>query len=164
MKKFCFAILCVFMLSGCSSVETMETIRDDEAFPVMGEAAKVHLSIPEIENAQVVEDGAGSKIYLFNDFCVTVQTLDGGNMEKTLELVSGFDAGKLTLLKTEQDDCLQFRCAWSSTGEQEDLLCRAVVVDDGRYHYAVTVMADSSEIAEQPELWDILDTVKLSTD
>lgn len=164
MKKLFLAILCMFMLSGCSSVETMETIHDDGVVPVMGEAGQVQLTLPDLDDAQVIDNGMGSRIYLFDGFCVTVQTLDGGDMSKTLETVSGFGAEKLSLLKTEQEDYTQFCCAWSSAGEGEEQLCRAVVMDDGRYHYAVTVMADSSEVAEQPDLWGILDTVELSTD
>ena len=164
MKKLCLVIFCVLMLSACSAVETMETIGDEGVTPVMGEAGQVQLTLPDLEDAQVIDNGMGSRIYLFDGFCVTVQTLDGGNMDKTLEIVSGFDADKLSLLKTEQKDYTQICCAWSSAGEQEEQLCRVVVMDDGRYHYAVTVMADSSGVAAQPDLWEILDTVELSTD
>ena len=162
MRRLCLVVVCMLALSGCGAVETMETISDDVVVPVMKEAAQVQLVLPDLDDTQVIEDGIGGRIYLCDGYSVTVQTLDGGDLYGTLESVSGFDADKLTVLKTERSSYSEARCAWSAVGEGENIICRAVILDDGCYHYAVTVMADASRITAQPDLWDILDTVEIS--
>ena len=60
-------------------------------------------------------------------------------------------------------DC--YECVWTGAGEGGDQMCRAMVLDDGRFHYAVTVMAAADDAGDLAKTWQtIFDSVKLSTD
>ena len=59
----------------------------------------------------------------------------------------------------------QYEYVWSTPGEAEDQICRGIILDDGFYHYAVTVMADYSQAGELQETWQsVFESVVLSTD
>lgn len=165
MKMIFCVFVCLFMLSGCGATKTLETINDENALPAMADAAEIQLCIPEGGAAQVFDNGIGGRLYMCDGYTVTVQTLEGGDLRRTIETASGFDMEKLTLIKTEQHGYDAVLCAWSAVGEGEDQVCRAMVLDDGCYHYVVTVMANYKQALEQTDLWQsVLGSVNLNTD
>lgn len=164
MKKLCLLLVSVLLLSGCGK-QTFETVNDDLAVPVIAQAAKIQLDFPEAISASLLEGDDDSRLYLCEGFSVAVQTLAGGDMEKTVETVTGFEKDMLNLLKTQENGVAKYFCAWSTAGEGEDQICRTLILDDGAYHYAVTIMADYSLAGESAQVWQtVLDSVHLSTD
>ena len=134
--------------------------------PVIAPMQQVQVSLPDEAAAPAMEDGAGSKIYLCDGYTVTVQTFSGGDLDKTLQQATGFSRESLTLLETGHDGVTRYDCAWSTMGEGGNQVCRGVVLDDGRAHYVVCVMAPESEAGAFRETWqNILSSVTLvSTD
>lgn len=164
MKKVWVVMLCVLCLTGCSSAQTMETISDDIAVSADAVAGRVNLSL-FAEEASVIEGESGDKIYMCDDFAVSVQTLTGGDLDKSVQTVTGFSKEVMTVMQTDRNGVPAYECAWSAAGEGADQVCRAVILDDGNYHYAVTVMADYTRAGELAETWqDILNSVQISTD
>ena len=165
MKKLFVMLVVALVLSGCSAKETFETIGDLWATPVMANPAEIKLQLPEDVDASVLDDPNGNKLYICDDFSVMVQTLPGGDMAQTVQTVTGYDKQKITMVKTEKDDTKVYSCAWSTAGESGDQICRAVILDDGVYHYAVTVMADYTLATSLEDMWiPLLGSVTLSTD
>ncbi len=165
MKKGFVILVCALMLSGCGVQDTFETLADDDAVSAMATAAKVELRLPEEAAAPSMENEDGSKLYLCDGYTVTVQTLDGGDLGRTVQQVSGFSKEELTVMQTKKNGLDSYEMAWCAAGEGEDQICRGVILDDGKYHYAVTVMANYSQAGALRQTWQsILDSVTLSTD
>ena len=163
MKKLLFLLIGMLCLTGCGAVETWETIDDLNAVPVMAEPAIIGLSIPNEAEVTALELDDG-KMYLFEDYSVILQTLEGGDIGRTVQTVTGFEKEKIDLIKTNINGIISYRCAWCAAGESEDQICRAIILDDGTHHYAVTVMAAYNMAGMLSDVWKpLLESVTLST-
>lgn len=165
MKKVLCVIMLMLLLSGCAGGKKLETVTDVYDAPVMAQMKQIHVTLPANAAAETLENGANEKIYLCDGYTVTVQTLSGGDMEKTLRELTGFSGDRLTVMQRKTGDCEHYDCVWSAAGEAEDLVARCTVLDDGSFHYAVTVSAPFSVAGDFTQIWqNILSSVSLSTD
>ena len=70
---------------------------------------------------------------------------------------------QITMMEREQGDYLRYECVWSAAAEEGEQVARSVILDDGYYHYAVTVMADFASAGELAQTWqELLGSVSLS--
>ncbi|MBQ3000564.1 MAG: hypothetical protein IJD63_02325 [Oscillospiraceae bacterium] len=163
MKKWTVLLTLLLLLSGCSAEKDFETVGDVYA-PVTLTPREVMLTLPSDAAVQTLGSDAG-KLYLCDGYTVTVQTLQGGNLEETIRSVTGFSSDRLTLLETQKDGFSSYSCVWSAAGEGGDQIARTVILDDGNFHYAVTAMADSNTAGQLSETWlNIFRSVSLRTD
>ena len=166
MKKF-LAILgvCTF-LGGCASQQTFETLMDAYEVSVMAELQWVDLALPEDAVIETFEQDNVGKLYLCDGYSVAVQTMEAGDLNKTLYESTGFEKDQLAIMKTKWGNVTRYDYTWCATGEAEEQICRGILLDDGNYHYVVTVMADASKAGDLTATWQhILDSAKLvSTD
>lgn len=162
MKK-CWIILALFLLlTGCGAQETFETISDNYAAPVSAALYEVQVALPEEAAAPAMEAEDGSKLYLCDGYTVTVQTMESGDLDRTLRETTGFNKDSLTVMETQKDGFKRYECVWSAAGEGEDAVGRAVILDDGSCHYVVTVMANYTQAGALSAAWQhILDSVTL---
>lgn len=151
-RKCVLILITVLLLSGCSAEPTFETIADDHVQSVMQEERGVLLSIPEEAAAQMIQGDAGT-IYLCDGFEVTTQILAAGDLNGTVQTLTGFESDDLTVMATAATDCTRYECVWSAAGESGDMVGRAVILDDGIYHYCLTVTADAGEASSLQEIW-----------
>lgn len=164
MRKLWIIFACALCLAGCSATQTMETIADELVF-AEAEACRIEFLFPQDSEAVLLAEDANNKLYQCGDFMVAVQVISGGDLNRSLQTVTGFDKDSLTVMRTERDGVTAYNCAWSAAGEGEDQVCRAVILDDGVYNYAVTVMADYTKAADLDDTWqEMLNSVELSTD
>lgn len=162
MKKFLLVLVVGLLLTGCGARETMETVSDIYAVPASVTMHKVQLSLPDDAVSQSMEAEDGSAMYMCDGYTVTVQTMAGGDLDRTLRGVSGFSGEKLTIMRTRVDDITRYESAWCAAGESEEQICRGLILDDGNYHYAVTIMADYSVAGEKADAWQhIIDSACL---
>lgn len=166
MKRMLITAISLFVLAGCGAQETFETVDDVLVQPVIAPVQQVQVSLPDEAAVPTMDNGLGSKIYLCDGYTVSVQTFSGGNLDETLLQTTGFPREALTLMETGQGGVTRYDCAWSTMGEGGNQVCRCVVLDDGRTHYVVCVMAPESEAGAFRETWqNILSSVTLvSTD
>ena len=163
MRILLVILLSAVYLSGCGAVQTLETVDDINAVPVLAEASEVGLNLTNEESATIL-DTADGKMYLFDEYSVTVQTLEGGDLQRTVRTVTGFKKEKIDLIKTYENGICTYRCAWSTAGEGEDQVCRTVILDDGIHHYAVTVTAEYDMAGALADVWNpLLESVTLNT-
>lgn len=164
MKRMILLVICVLLLSGCSTEQTMETLSDDLSVSAAAEASKIFISVDE-ENAAVFYDGNGGELYLCEGYTVAVQTLVGGDVARSVELLTGFSKEDLTVMQTLRDGLTAYEYVWCAAGEREDQICRGMLIDDGTYHYAVTVMADYTLAGQMQDTWQtVFDSVVINTD
>lgn len=165
MKKCWIVLALVLFLAGCGAQETFETVSDALDAPAMAQMQQVQLVLPDEAALPSMENSDAGKIYLCDGYTVTVQTMEAGDLDKTLRQSTGFAKNQLTVMETERDGITRYECVWSAAGEGGDQVGRAVVLDDGCYHYVVTVMADFERAGDLTKTWQgILDSVTLSID
>ena len=163
MKKWIVLTLLLLFLSGCAAEKDFETVGDVYA-PVTQTPREVMLTLPPDATAQTLGSDAG-KLYLCDGYTVTVQTLQGGDIAKTIREVTGFSTDRLTLLETEKDGFSCYSCVWTAAGEGGDQVARTAILDDGNFHYAVTAMTDSTSAGRFSDIWlDLFRSVSLHTD
>lgn len=151
MKKIVILLAAVLLLSGCSHSEDFETMKDvygEQQLPAMG---KVRYTLPPDAAAQVMESDAG-KLYFCDGYDITLQTFSSGNLDATLRALTGFGREKLSVIETDS----RYACVWTAAGEGGNVVGRAVILDDGNYHYCMTVMADEDRALQLKDAWQAL--------
>ena len=153
MKKCWILVLLVF-LTGCSAAETFETVGDDVYLPAMAELREISVEIPQDASVQVMEKDAQGKLYLCQDYALTVQTFESGDLEKTIQNLCGYSSDGLQLMQTEDGGLKRTDWVWTCAGEGGDQVGRAMVLDDGSYHYCLTAMADAEIVGTLEDQWN----------
>ena len=153
MKKWWICLCFMVFLTGCAAAETFETVADDLIQPVMAPAAQIGLELPESASTQTALGSDSDRLYFCDGYTVTVQTLDRGDLERTAKNLCGFDTDSLKIVETVNDGKKRWDWVWTAAGEGGDAVGRAAVIDDGNYHYCVTVMADAEEAGNLEAEW-----------
>lgn len=153
MKKILIVCLLVLLLTGCSSPKDFETVADNYTEPHQAEAWQILLKLPPEAAVTVFESGDTGKLYLCDGYTLTVQTMEAGDLNRTLKEVTGFSRDTLMVIGTMQDSLKRYDCAWTAAGEGGEQTCRAAILDDGNYHYVISVMADYSSAGALQEAW-----------
>ena len=159
MKKLCFLLAFVAFLAGCRAATTFETVDDVYAPQSQNAPREVALVLPE--DVQTIA-GDNGKLYLCDGYEVTVETFSSGDLNGTVQKLTGFAPDALTMLQTVASNVRRYECVWTAAGENGDAVGRAVVLDDGVYHYCVTVMGQADAAGEMAGTWqELLRSVQL---
>ena len=156
MKKIAIFLVLVILLTGCAAAETFESVDDNWVQPVMGQAQKVSLTLPESAASPVVNTDDGARLYLCDGYELAVQTLAGGDMSRTVTSLCGFTADQVRIMESSKDGQRRYEWAWSAVGEEGDVIGRAVVLAQGEYHYCVSVMASAELAGSLEQEWAAL--------
>lgn len=164
MKRIMILMLCACLLAGCKSPEAYETMTDLYYIPETPEPAQITLWLPETGALSVLENQENGKLYLCDGYSVAVQTMAAGDMDATLSAATGYSREQLHGIGWQRDGVARYECAWASVGETGDQIGRTIVLDDGAYHYVVTVMGQADLAGSLAQTWaDITDSVALHT-
>ena len=149
MKRWGLFCLLLILLSGCGAEETMETVSDEWVLPVMAQPGEIFVELPEDLVAPVLQQDS-RQLYMGPDYEIMLETLSAGDLNATIRTLSGYEKEQLTVLETRQGDIDRYEFVWTTAGEQGDRLGRAVILDDGTYHYCMSVLRDPGDT---PVLW-----------
>lgn len=153
MKKLWILLLAVLLLAGCSKQTSLETIGDVQDAPVAATMQQVLVDLPpELSTPTLQDEGAG-KLHLCDDYTVMVQTLEAGDLKRTIQTATGMDMENLQIMQTKQDDVKRYQFVWASNGESGIQVGRGCILDDGAYHYVLTAMADESRSGKVQPTW-----------
>ena len=151
MKVLC-VLLALLLFSGCAARETFETVSDWYYEPAIS-AGMIQVSLPG-DAAVLASSDDGGSVYLCEGYILCLQTLTSGDLDKTLRMVTGFGANRLQLIQTNQSGITRYDFVWAAAGEDGDQLCRGAILDDGNFHYTLSVMSDADEAEDYIEIWD----------
>lgn len=149
--------LLALALSACAPEETpvFETVGQDayeqQTKPMAG---NMELMIPEEAVKEAMSNGMGGELYTWDDYTLQLQTVEGGDIRRTVESVTGFDYDTLTVMASKKGDLMYYQTVWSAIGEEGTVLGRALIADDGNYHYCVSLL--SPEDTDSGEVYDRL--------
>ena len=163
-KGMVCAVLTVLLLTGCGAQETFETV-NDQHISAAASPQFLNVELPEEAAAPTLGQEDAGNLYLCDGYTIAVQTMPGGNLDATLSQLTGFSSERLTLMHTKQPEAERYECVWTAAGEGGDQVGRLVILDDGNYHYAVTVMAPAQTAGALTETWqELMNSVRISTD
>lgn len=155
-KSWIVLLLSCVLLSGCAAEQTVERVCDEILLPALAPMAELRLTLPEDASQSVLTDDAGGKLYLCDDYTLTIRTMEAGDLDKTLKELCGYPEDALTVMKTESGGLKRCDWVWSSAGEQAHQIGRGAILDDGHYHYCVTTMADEAVSGRLDGQWDTI--------
>lgn len=156
MKKVFCVVLALMLLSGCQQPKDLETLSDNYEQLDLPQPKEVFLHLPE-DAAKAVLDAAGTgTLYLCDGYSVAVQTLPAGNLDATLRQVTGYGRERLQLWEVKEGEVSRYSCVWASAGEGGDQMGKATILDDGNYHYVLSVMAPAEAAGELADTWQAL--------
>lgn len=144
--------LLALLLAGCAQQETMETVADVWDTPVMAQPRQVNLELPGGAEQEALETGSG-RLYLSEDYEISVETLDAGDLDATLKAVCGRTREELTVLETVSGGVKRYSFVWAAAGEDGDRLGRGEILDDGNYHYCLTVLRPAEPERDSQIVW-----------
>lgn len=152
LKKCWILAFLPLLLCGCAAEETFETVADDIVQPVMAQPREITVSLPDDAVAPVLE-GDSEQVYMAEDYEIVIETLSSGDLNETIQTISGYPKDQLTIMETQWDDVTRYEFVWASAGENGDRLGRAVILDDGDYHYCMSVLRDAEGTKKSQIVW-----------
>ena len=144
MRRCVCALVMVLLLCGCRGEETLETVNDEWIVPAMAQPREISVRLPDNAVTPVLEQ-EGSQLFMAEGYEIMVETLASGDLDATIRSVSGYGKDQLTVLETRQGEADRYDFVWTAAGEKGDRLGRAVILDDGDYHYCLSVLRDAGE-------------------
>lgn len=155
MKKSVFFLMISLMLSGCGAEETFETIADEFVQSAAAPMREVILELPEEAVLPASESDAGT-LYLCDGYEISVQTLPAGDLEASVYQITGFSKDRVEVISTQPGAYRRYDLVWSTLGEQGEQVGRAAILDDGSYHYVLSVLAEADRAGEYEQVFRAL--------
>lgn len=152
MKRWMFLLLFGMLLCGCAAEPAWETVSDDLAAPVMATARQVQVELPEEAGAAAFESDNG-KLFFSDDYEIAIETLNAGDLDATLRHISGKGRENLHPVQTKQGDCLRYDFVWTGEGDEGTFTGRGTVLDDGVYHYCLSVVRPLEKAENSQVVW-----------
>ena len=153
MKKLWVIPILAVLLAGCGGEKTLETVSDMEDTPVVAAEQRVLLQLPQELSAPVLQSEKTGTLYICDDYSVAVQTVNAGDLDKTIRNVTGMDREDLQIMQTEENGVKRYRWVWATGGENGVEVGRGCILDDGHYHYVLTALADEKAASRVQPVW-----------
>ena len=164
MKRWILVGVLAVFLCGCKAADTMETVKDVWAEPEKPAPREVSVKLPG-EAAVPAAESENGRMYLCRDYEIYIQTLNAGDLDATVRSVSGYGSEDLQVIATSPDGVDRYDFVWASAGENGDRLGRGVILDDGSYHYVLSVLRDADTAKTSQVVWsEVFDSFMLNTD
>ena len=154
MKKICVWMLLAVFLCGCQAQPTWETVEDVLPVEVVPVAQQLYVPLPDDASQPTFQEDNGTQMYLCDTYTLTKQITQRGDVDKTVQSICGLDSEQIQLMKTVQDGQDRYDFVWTSAAEEGLQLGRACILDDGAYHYTLSVMAPEAEAGALREEWN----------
>ena len=165
MKNLWVIPLLALLLVGCGKKQTFETIADVPDTPVISAVQRIQIHLPPELSAPALQGEETGTLYLCDDYSITVQTVESGDLQRTIREATGMDKSSLQVIETRQGDTKRYQWVWTTNGENGAQVGRGCVLDDGAYHYVLTAMADEEKTEKVQTQWkEIFASITLATE
>ena len=165
MKKIWVIPLLAILLAGCSKNRVLETVSDIPVAPAAATALRIQMHLPPELAAPVLQDENAGSLYLCDDYSLSVHTVQAGDLKKTIRNATGMEKDDLDIMQTKKGNAKCYQWVWTVAGESGVQVGRGCVLDDGTYHYVLTVLADEKKAWEVQPVWkEIFTSFTLATE
>jgi hypothetical protein len=154
LKKIWILPIVILLLTACGSTEARETVSDVYVAPAMASIQQIVVELPEELEIPVLQDGQSGELYVCDGYTVTIQTMESGDLQKTIYTASGVSKENVQILQTEQEGSDRYEFVWTANTEEGMQVGRCCILDDGDYHYVITAMAEETAAGEVRETWE----------
>ena len=152
MRKWVCVLLMLFLLTGCGKEETLETVSDAYVEPASVQPGKISVELPDDVVAPVM-DSTSEQVYLCSGYEIIIETKEGGDLNDTVQTICGYDKKDVTMMTTQDGDAQRHEFVWASAGEEGERIGRAVILDDGNYHYCMSILRDADTTEGSQIVW-----------
>ena len=150
------------LCSGCMAPNAYETMNDEYLQVSLPEAGELSVLLP-VEAAALTMESDSGKVYVCDGYSVALHTCVSGDLDATLRTITGYDRVSLPLMERMDEQMKRYECVWTAAGEGGDQVGRTVILDDGNYHYTMTLLADAASVGELSDVWqNILASVRVN--
>ena len=145
MKKWIVSVMLMsaVVLSGCSGVD-FEPMLDVYSPVEEVNPQNMQVQLPEDAALSVMSGDTGT-LYYGENYEISLETYPSGNISQTLYNVTGRTLDELTVMEIPVAQGNSFRCGWSAADDEGERIGQCIIIDDGRYHYCLSVLADAEE-------------------
>ena len=165
MKKIWIIPVLATLLAGCSKQPALETVTDVPYTPVISTVQRILVQLPPELSAPALQSEDAGKLYLCDDYSVTIQTVEAGDLEKTIRNATGMQKKDLQILQTQQGEVKRYQWVWASNSETGTQVGRGCILDDGTYHYVLTALTDENTYEKIQQAWkEIFASFRLATE
>lgn len=161
MKKWVLLVMVVALMTLCAcSAEDFEPMLDVYGPSDHAQPAKIQIDLPEDAVLSVMAGDTGT-LYYGENYEVCVETYPSGNISDTLKKITGRQLSDLTVLEVPVEEGKSYRCGWSVTDGEGERIGQCVVIDDGRFHYCLSVLADAESAGQlRPVIESVLNSYR----
>ena len=152
MKRIFCILMMLMMLTGCAGENTFETVNDDLELLPTPEMQQTVVELPPEAASPTIESGS-ERLYMCGNYEIRIQTMESGDLESTVQAVSGYTKDRLTIMETQRNGMPCYEFVWASAGDEGEQVGRAAVLDDGNYHYILSVMGNAENAWENYPVW-----------
>lgn len=161
MRRVIAVMMGALLLTGCSAAETYEMVTDELVEAAVAQPREIHFFLAE-DTVMPVMESDGGKLYLCGEYDVMSQILEGGDLQKTVQTVSGYLPEDLTMIQTASGEVDKYEFVWTGSSDEGQQIGRATLLDDGHYHYVLSATIPAERIEEYQEIWNgIFESFKL---
>lgn len=153
MKKLVTILMMAVLLGGCSKKTVMETVSDVLDVPTAAPMQQILVQLPPELSVPAMENTESGSLYLCDTYSVTVQTVEGGDLRKTIRNATGMETEDLQIMETLQEGNKCYQWVWSTNGESGVQIGRGCILDDGAYHYVLTALAEETAAGVVQPVW-----------
>lgn len=151
MKKVVLFLLMGLLLAGCAAEKTFETLSDSIPVLPVAEPQQFVVQMPDEAATPTFQNENGGELYVCTGYTISKQVLESGDLEKTVNALTGKSADELQIMESKQDAFDRYDFVWTAAGEDGLQLGRACILDDGNYHYALSTLAEETRAGELRE-------------
>lgn len=151
MRKLAIVLLAL-MLSGCT--DAYETVMDDHFVPERVEAGTVSFLLPEQASVYTMEDDAEAKLWLLEDYQISTYVHPSGDIESTIRTLTGYERNVIAPICLEMGNVTRYECTWTTADGEGQQMNRAMILDDGNYHYALCLQGSAEASADYADEWN----------
>ena len=142
MKKVCFVLVLLLLLTGCQAKKetTTEYVEDgieaDQALPYL-----IVFGIPEEATQTTFGEETRADVYeaANGDYTIVTEVLKATSVDEAIEAISGIPAERLNIVQLQRFPMPEYHFAWSSTGEEGDSVSRAALIAAEDFYYVMTM-------------------------
>lgn len=142
------------LLTGCGA-PVYETLGDVAHVGQSQEPTRqILLTLPP--DAKLLTFSGEDRLYLCDGYTLTLQTFPAGDLAATARQLSGREMNALTCIESVCGDHDRRDLSWTTMADEGQMVCRGAILDDGNFHYCLSVMANAEDAAELQEAWSRL--------